>query len=165
MGNLHEPKWGRMESCGRLAIGLLELLLHRKAGRLTIGRRMPSRPTLSHADPPSIGECPSDLRRSETRLDAWRSEVTRILHNPAEYRSCRHGKSVETSLDAADTSVRATNAGSRFPHPSWVLQLHRGGPSNQWLDTDSVRKLDRHVRTVYAAIRPRSDQSVLRELP
>jgi hypothetical protein len=25
-----EPKWGRMESCGRLAIGILELLLHRK---------------------------------------------------------------------------------------------------------------------------------------
>jgi hypothetical protein len=43
--NVAEPKWGRMASCGRLAIGLLELLLHRKAGRLTIGRRMPSCPT------------------------------------------------------------------------------------------------------------------------
>jgi hypothetical protein len=63
--NVAEPKWGRMASCGRLAIGLLELLLHRKAGRLTIGRRMPSCPTLAHADSPSIGECPSDLRRSE----------------------------------------------------------------------------------------------------
>jgi hypothetical protein len=38
---------GGMESWGRLAIGLLELLLHRKAGRLTIGRRMPSCPTLA----------------------------------------------------------------------------------------------------------------------
>jgi hypothetical protein len=25
MGNLHEPKWGRMESCGRLLIGLLAM--------------------------------------------------------------------------------------------------------------------------------------------
>jgi hypothetical protein len=39
---------------------------------------------------------PSDCR-IETRLDAWRSGV---IESP--------GKSVETSLDAADTSVRAT---------------------------------------------------------
>jgi hypothetical protein len=37
--------------------------------------------------------------RIETRLDAWRSEAKRMLYT---------GKSVETSLDAADTSVRAT---------------------------------------------------------
>src|SRR5580704_6735933 len=47
-----------MASCGRLALGLLELLLHRNAGRLTIGRRMPSCPTSAHADSPSIPECP-----------------------------------------------------------------------------------------------------------
>jgi hypothetical protein len=43
--------------------------------------------------------------RIETRLDAWRSGAKRLLHGPAMY---RWHKSVETSLDAADTSVRAT---------------------------------------------------------
>jgi hypothetical protein len=43
-----------------LAIGLLELLLHRKAGRLTIGRRMPSCPTSAQ---------PHSLTSGETRLD------------------------------------------------------------------------------------------------
>ena len=44
--------------------------------------------------------------RIETRLDARRSEAKSIL--------CWSGgvKSVETSLDAADTSVRATQTGS-----------------------------------------------------
>ena len=40
--------------------------------------------------------------RVETRLDAWRSEAGKFR------RGCTAGKSVETSLDAADTSVRAT---------------------------------------------------------
>jgi hypothetical protein len=52
---------------------------------------------------------PSDCR-IETRLDARRSDATTILRNPAEYLSSSGGKSVETSLDAADTSVRATQA-------------------------------------------------------
>jgi hypothetical protein len=47
--------------------------------------------------------------RIETRLDAWRPEAKIILHNPAEYRRPNGGKSIDTSLDAADTSVRATN--------------------------------------------------------
>src|SRR5580704_13207596 len=66
--NVAEPKWGGMASCGRLAIGLLELLLHRKAGRLTIGRRMPSCPTSAHADSPSIRECP--VTSGDQSLDA-----------------------------------------------------------------------------------------------
>jgi hypothetical protein len=40
--------WGRMESCGRLLIGLLVSRLHSMAGgRLPIGRRIPSCPTSS----------------------------------------------------------------------------------------------------------------------
>jgi hypothetical protein len=58
-----------MASCGRLAIGLLELLLHRKAGRLTIGRRMPPVPHFGSATFPIDSGMPSDLRRSETDLD------------------------------------------------------------------------------------------------
>jgi hypothetical protein len=45
--------------------------------------------------------------RIETRLDARRSGAKQISHKHGEYRTS-HWKSVETSLDAADTSVRAT---------------------------------------------------------
>src|SRR5580704_5486165 len=47
MGNLHEPKWGRMASCGRLSIGLTCGAAKTPRRRVPIGRRMPSCPTLA----------------------------------------------------------------------------------------------------------------------
>jgi hypothetical protein len=51
--------------------------------------------------------------RIETRLDALGSGAEKILHwrtvdSPTKCQSPSAGKSIETSLDAADTSVRAT---------------------------------------------------------
>jgi hypothetical protein len=52
--------------------------------------------------------------RIETRLDAWRYEA-KVNSPPVTWGALQiavahRGKSVETSLDAADTSVRATQA-------------------------------------------------------
>ena len=55
--------------------------------------------------------------RIETRLDAWRSEARRTSKV-----LLRAGKSVEMSLDAADTSVRATESTPIGARPT---SLHR----------------------------------------
>src|SRR5712675_359508 len=57
-----------MKSCGRLSIGLPERFTPLQEGRLSIGRRISSCPTMAHAV--SALKYPPHLRRSETRLDA-----------------------------------------------------------------------------------------------
>src|ERR1700687_2733049 len=60
--------WGRMKSCGRLSIGPPESCTSLQEGRLTIGRRIPSCPTMAHAVSASIRNYPHHLRRSESSL-------------------------------------------------------------------------------------------------
>jgi hypothetical protein len=63
MGNLHEPRWGRMASCGRLLIGLLCGAAEAPRGRLPIGRGIPSRPTSAQ---------PHSLTSGDQKVWSWR---------------------------------------------------------------------------------------------
>jgi hypothetical protein len=77
--------------------------------------------------------------RSETCLDARNSEANRILQrSTAPPRIPRSGavKSVETSLDAADTSVRATQASQGLLLTLALMGATRLGQPNQRTSED-----------------------------